>query len=114
MAATFDPDTQAPNGFRVPVNVETGELLARRWQAWLRHDPVTLVARYARNLRTLRGLYVDCGWRDQFRLHYGNRSLSLGLAKHGVTHVYEEFDGTHSGVDYRMERSLPFLSRALK
>jgi enterochelin esterase-like enzyme len=114
MAATFDPDERAPNGFRVPFNVETGERLPRRWRNWLRHDPVELVARYARNLRTLRGLFLDCGWRDQYRLHYGNRLLSLALAKHGVTHVYEEFDGTHSGVDYRMERSLPFLVRALR
>jgi hypothetical protein len=28
--------------------------------------------------------------------------------------VYEEFDGTHSNIDYRMDRSLPFLYRALK
>ena len=27
---------------------------------------------------------------------------------------FVEFDGTHSGVDYRMEGSLPFLYRALR
>ena len=114
LAATYDPDPKAPNGFRVPFNVETGERLPRRWRNWLRHDPVQLVARHARSLRALRGLFIDCGWRDQYRVHYGNRALSLQLAKHRVTHVYEEFDGTHSGVDYRMERSLPFLYRALR
>jgi S-formylglutathione hydrolase FrmB len=114
MAATYDPDPRAPNGFRVPFHLETGERLAPRWRRWLRHDPVRLVARYARNLKTLRGLYIDCGWRDQYRLHYGNRLLSLRLAEHRVPHVYEEFDGTHSGVDYRMDRSLPFLYRALR
>ena len=66
------------------------------------------------NLRTLRGLFIDCGWRDQYRIHYGSRQLSLRLAEQRVPHVYEEFDGTHSGVDYRMERSLPFLARALR
>jgi hypothetical protein len=75
---------------------------------------VQLVARYARNLCALRGLFVDCGWRDQYRLHYGNRALSLALARHRVPHVYEEFDGTHSGVDYRLGRSLPVLYRALR
>jgi hypothetical protein len=35
------------------------------------------------------------------------------LAEHGVAHRYEEFDGTHSGIDHRMDRSLPFLYRAL-
>jgi S-formylglutathione hydrolase FrmB len=114
MAATYDPDARAPNGFRVPFTLETGARLTQRWRQWLRHDPVTLVARYARNLRTLRGLFLDCGWRDQYRLHYGSRSLSLRLLEQRVPHVYEEFDGTHSGVDYRMERSLPFLYRAVR
>jgi hypothetical protein len=114
MAATYDPDPRAPNGFRVPYHLETGERLPQRWRRWLRHDPVKLVARYARNLRTLRGLYIDCGWRDQYRIHYGSRQLSLRLREHRVLHVYEEFDGTHSGVDYRMDRSLPFLYRALR
>ena len=114
MAATYDPDPRAPNGFRVPFDLETGALLSRRWRRWLRHDPVNLVARYARNLRTLRGIFIDCGWRDQYRIHYGCRLLSQRLAERRVPHVYEEFDGTHSGIDYRMERSLPFLYRALR
>jgi hypothetical protein len=114
MAATYDPDRHAPNGFRVPFHLESGERLPQRWRRWLRHDPVILVARYARNLKTLRGLFFDCGWRDQYRVHYGNRQLSARLAERGVPHVYEEFDGTHSGVDYRMDRSLPFLYRALR
>jgi hypothetical protein len=114
MAATYDDDPRAPNGFRVPYHLETGERLTQRWRRWLSHDPVNLVAHYARNLRTLRGLYIDCGWRDQWRIHYGSRQLKLRLTEHRVTHVYEEFDGTHSGVDYRMDRSLPFLARALR
>jgi S-formylglutathione hydrolase FrmB len=114
MAATYDPDPRAPNGFRVPYDLETGALLPQRWRRWLRHDPVNLVARYARNLRDLRGIFIDCGWRDQYRMHYGNRLLSQRLAKHRVPHVYEEFDGTHSAIDYRMDRSLPFLYRALR
>ena len=114
MAASYDPDPRAPNGFRVPFNLETGALLPQRWRRWLRHDPVNLVARHAKSLRTLRGIFIDCGWRDQYRIHYGSRLLSQRLSKHRVPHVYEEFDGTHSGVDYRMDRSLPFLSRALR
>jgi enterochelin esterase-like enzyme len=114
MAATYDPDPRAPNGFRVPFHLETGERLPQRWRRWLRHDPVYLVERYAGNLRTLRGLYLDCGWRDQYRAHYGSRLLSSKLHERRVPHVYEEFDGTHSGIDYRIERSLPLLYRAVR
>jgi S-formylglutathione hydrolase FrmB len=114
MAATYDPDPAAPNGFCLPFDLETGELVAARWRQWLKHDPITLVARYAKNLKTLKCLFVDCGWRDQYHIHYGTRLLSKRLAEHGVAHRYEEFDGTHSGIDRRMDVSLPLLARALQ
>jgi len=31
----------------------------------------------------------------------------------GIAHRYEEFPDKHSGVDYRMDESLPFLAQAL-
>ena len=114
MAATYDPDPAAPNGFRVPFHLETGELLPARWQRWLRHDPVLLAGKYAKSLRRLKGLYIDCGWRDQYQIHYGTRQLSRALEKAGVPHHYAEFDDTHSDIDYRMDVSLPFLYRALR
>ncbi|HEX7080485.1 MAG TPA: alpha/beta hydrolase-fold protein [Gammaproteobacteria bacterium] len=114
MAATYDPDPADPRRIRVPFDLETGELIPERWRRWLRHDPIRLVGRYAANLKTLRGIFIDCGWRDQYRIHYGSRILSKRLAEHGIAHRYEEFDGTHSGIDHRMDRSLPFLYKALK
>lgn len=114
MAASYDPDPKAPNGFRMPFNLETGELLKDRWKNWQKHDPINLVGRYAANLRKLAGIYIDCGWRDQYHIHYGTRILSKRLADHGIRHRYEEFDDSHSGIDYRMEQSLPFLYQAVK
>ncbi len=114
MAATYDPDPQQPERLRVPFDLETGELIPRRWREWQRHDPINLVERHAKNLKTLRGIYMDCGWRDQYRIHYGCRILSKRLAEAGIEHRYEEFDGTHSGIDDRMDRSLPFLAKALR
>ena len=114
MAASYDPDLDAPNGFRLPFTLDTGELIPSRWRQWRKHDPINLVARYAKNLKTLKGIYIDCGWRDQYRIHYGSRTLSARLARHGVKHRYEEFDGTHSGIDHRLDQSLPFLIKALR
>jgi S-formylglutathione hydrolase FrmB len=113
MAATYDPDPRAPNGFRIPFDAETGELIEARWRNWLRNDPINLVAKYRANLKSLRGIYVDCGWRDQYHIHYGSRLLSQRLAAAGIRHRYEEFDDDHSDIDYRMDASLPFLTRAL-
>ena len=114
MAATYDPDPRAPNGFRLPFNLETGEVIPERWARWRANDPVNLVNKYRANLKSLRGIYIDCGARDQYHIHYGCRILSKRLAQAGIAHRYEEFDDTHSDVDYRMDVSLPFLARALR
>lgn len=114
MAATYDPDPDAPNGFRLPFDLETGELLKERWRQWQRHDPVHMVGRHIQALCSLRALYFDCGWRDQYYMHYGARQLARALAEHGVPHIYEIFDGTHSQTSYRYDVSLPILYRALK
>ncbi len=111
MAASYDPDPEGPMGVRLPVDPETCERIEARWAAWLAHDPLTLVERPAcqEALGSLRGLFVDCGSRDQYFLHYGARRLHRRLEVIGVAHRYEEFDGTHSGIDHRMDVSLPYL-----
>jgi S-formylglutathione hydrolase FrmB len=114
MAATYDPDPKAPLGFRLPFNLESGEVIEKRWRRWRSHDPVNLVTKYRANLKRLHGIYIDCGWRDQYHIHYGTRLLSKRLAAAGIRHTYEEFDDNHSDVDYRMDTSLPFLYRALQ
>ena len=114
MAATYDPSPAAPNGFKLPYDLETGERIETRWRKWLEHDPIHMVKQYQKELKSLKGIYIDCGWRDQYHIHYGCRQLSAQLHKAGVNHRYEEFNDTHSGVDYRMDVSLPFLYRALK
>jgi hypothetical protein len=114
MAATYDPDPEAPLGFRVPFNLESGERIENRWRRWLAHDPIHLVDRHRAGLKKLRGIYIDCGSRDQYHIHYGARILSKRLAAAGIPHRYEEFDDDHSDVDYRMDVSLPFLYRALR
>ena len=35
------------------------------------------------------------------------------LNERGIAHRYEEFPDNHTGVDYRMDESLPFLVQAL-
>jgi hypothetical protein len=62
-----------------------------------------------RQLRSLRGVFIDCGSRDQFHLHYGARILHDRLRRFGIRHRYAEFDDDHSAVDYRMDVSLPWL-----
>ncbi len=117
MGATYDPDPNpdAVGGIRLPVDPHTCELDTIRWEAWLHHDPVRLIERseVGDNLASLRGLLLDCGSRDQYFLHYGARRLAQALQRRGIAHVYDEFDGTHSGIDHRLDVSLPYLYDAI-
>ena len=113
MAASYDPDPTQFLGIRLPVTFDTCEIIEERWANWLRQDPVVACETYAENLRTLKALYIDCGEWDQFNLLYGARRLVRRLNDLGIAHRYEEFPDNHSGVDYRMDESLPFLAQAL-
>lgn len=113
MAASYDPDPSEYLGIRLPVTFDTCEIISERWANWLLHDPVRSVDQHADNLRRLKALYIDCGKNDQFNLLYGARRFVRRLEAMGITHHYEEFPDNHTGVDYRMDESLPFLVRAL-
>ena len=53
--------------------------------------------------KALKLLFIDCGFRDQYQIHFGARQLSKQLSHFQVEHTYEEFDDTHSGIDYRLD-----------
>ena len=114
MAASYDPDSSSPNSFNLPLDLVSGEVISARWKQWLKHDPVNLVSRYKKNLNSLKALYIDCGRSDQFHIHFGTRQLAQKLKLNRIKHTYEEFDGTHSGIDHRLDISLPFLAQRLK
>jgi len=113
MAAFYDPDPKSPLGFRLPMDARTARVDERRWRRWRAHDPIHLVERAAsqRNLRSLAGIFIDCGSADPHHLHFGARILHDRLSAHGIRHHYAEFPDTHSGIDYRMDESLPWLYR---
>ena len=115
MAASYDPDPDSPLGIRLPVDLETCELIPERWNNWLNHDPLVMADREdcREALGSLGLLFLDCGRRDQYNIQYGTRALSRKLKRYGIKHIHEEFDDDHLGLDYRLDRSLPLLYRAV-
>ncbi len=113
MAASYDPDPTQFLGIRLPVTLDTCEIIEERWANWRRHDPVVAIETLGENLRGLKALYIDCGDRDQYNLVYGARRFVRRLGEMGIAHTYEEFADNHSNVDFRMDASLPFLAEAL-
>ncbi|MDJ0654374.1 MAG: alpha/beta hydrolase-fold protein [Xanthomonadales bacterium] len=113
LAATYDPDPNDPCSIRLPFNRHTLEIDEERWGQWMAFDPVAKLPGRIEALKSMRGIYIDCGSRDQYHIHYGSRRLSRLMAQHEVEHQYLEFDGTHSNIDHRFDQSLPFLYQAL-
>lgn len=113
MAATYDPAPDVFCGIRLPVDLETCEIIPERWANWLSWDPLVMAETHGAELKKLKGLWIDCGEVDQYNLVYGARRLHRKLDAASIPHHYEEFDDDHSGIDYRMDHSLPFLANAL-
>ena len=113
MSAFYDLDPTQFRNMRLPIDPHTGELIAERWNNWMKHDPVVMLDDKLGDIAKLKAIYMDCGNHDQFRLHYGMRRFSKKLTAAGIAHTYDEYDDDHSDVDYRMDIFLPFLARAL-
>jgi S-formylglutathione hydrolase FrmB len=110
MAACYSPNPNAPHGFDLPFDTETGELREDVWARWLEWDPVCLVDKYADALRSLRLIYLDAGLRDEFNLQYGARIFCQRLKPRGIPFVHEEFDDGHMNIQYRYDNSLKAIS----
>lgn len=113
MSAFYSPNPDAPFGFDLPFDLETGEERPAVFARWKQRDPVELVARHAAALRSLSLLFIDCGTRDEYHMHHGSRILHARLETAGVPHVFELFDDGHRHVGYRLRESLPRLARVL-
>ena len=111
MAACYSAE---PDGtVTLPFDPATGRLRDEVWARWLALDPVRMAAGHADRLRSLRGIYLDAGRRDQFWLDLGAAAFSAELDSLGIGHAFELFDATHSGIEYRYPRGLAFLAERL-
>ena len=114
MAATYSPNSDRPEGFDLPIDLHTGVIDQQVWQKWVSHDPVVRISGGNEWSKELGCLYIECGNRDQYNLHYGARRLHNELAAQGVNHHYFEFDDNHSGTSYRYDVSLPIMLEAMQ
>jgi Putative esterase len=111
MAACYSAE---PDGtVTIPFDPATGRLRDQVWARWLARDPVRMAAGHASELRSLRGVYLDAGRRDEYWLDLGAAAFSAELDALGVEHVFELFDATHSAIEYRYPKGLAYLADRL-
>lgn len=113
MAACYSPDPAVEHRFHLPFDMKTGRILEDVWARWLAWDPVRIAGRHLDALGRLRGLFIDCGTRDEWNLHLGARMLAEQLRNAGVPFEHHEFDDGHMQITYRYDHSIPKLSEAL-
>ncbi|MDT8448967.1 MAG: alpha/beta hydrolase-fold protein [Wenzhouxiangellaceae bacterium] len=113
LAASYSPAPGRPLGLELPFDRDTARVIEPVWQRWLEFDPVRYGDDRLDALARLNGIWIDAGSRDQYFIHYGTRELAARLETAGIEHVHEEFDGSHSGMDWRFDHSLPWLASRL-
>jgi S-formylglutathione hydrolase FrmB len=117
LAAAFAPNPDRPPfyvDFHFRLKDGQIQFVPEVWRRWLAFDPVALVPSCRDNLRSLRGINLDCGLSDIYTLD-DNRAFSRALTDAGIPHSYTEHDGDHvNRVRDRLESSVfPFFSEVL-
>ena len=112
-AASYSPDPDHPGRVLLPFEISTGRLIDDVWQRWLDVDPVRMASRHADALRSMRRVYLDAGKSDEWFLDLGAQAFAQELAKLGVDHTLELFDGAHGGITYRYPGAIRELVVAL-
>lgn len=100
----------------LPFDPRTGVIDEPVWQRWLDWDPVRMVPRYADAMRSMRGIWIDGGTRDEWFLDVGAEAFRQALREIGVADdvvAFELFDATHAGIEYRYPMSLRWLCQRM-
>ncbi|HEY4386048.1 MAG TPA: hypothetical protein VGN34_16450 [Ktedonobacteraceae bacterium] len=73
-----------------------------------------MAPQHAESLRTMRAIYIDAGFRDQYFLDLGAQAFYTVRQEIGVQDIFFElFDDTHSAIEYRYPLSLKYLAERL-
>jgi hypothetical protein len=112
-AAALSPGA---GGVDLPFRLDTGEIVPGVFERWRALDPVRLAGRRADALRGMRGIWIDAGRNDEYRLDLGAVALAAAVRAAGVPEWvihFELFDGSHRGLGRRFPLSLAFLAGRL-
>ena len=109
----YSPDPDNPGKALLPFEIDTGRLVDEVWQRWLALDPVRMAPDHGDELRSMRRIHLDAGRSDEYFLDLGAQAFSGELAKLGVEHTLELFDGKHGGLTYRYPGAIRELVLAL-
>ena len=111
LSSSYTP-SDTPPGFRLPIDLETGELDEEVFAMWRAQDPAERVTQIPAETEALAGLatlYVEAGDRDEFHAELGARVFAHRCRARGIDIIHREFEGGHFGATGRWGEMLPLL-----
>ncbi|MDN3642012.1 alpha/beta hydrolase [Lutimonas halocynthiae] len=115
MSAAWSPNMNNPP-FMVdlPFAYPSGAIIPTVRDRMLKHDVFTMLDTYLDNMKSLNGIFIDCGELDELGMTGIVNAFCLKMDAMGVEHTYETFNGGHFDQLYsRLERSLTFVSEKM-
>jgi hypothetical protein len=114
-AAAYSADDDGT--VRLPFD-DTGQVIPEIWERWLAWDPVRMAARpaYAEALRSLKGIWIDAGTKDEYYLDFGAVAFRRAIEAVGVSGDavhFELFEAGHGSIGYRYPLALAWLAERL-
>ncbi|MFI6395117.1 alpha/beta hydrolase [Nonomuraea sp. NPDC050540] len=110
-AAAYSADEDGT--VRLPFD-GNGALVPEVWERWLARDPVRMARQeqYAGSLKSMRGVWIDAGTRDEWYLDLGAAAFHQAVLDAGLRSErtrFELFDATHMAIEYRYPLALAWL-----
>jgi enterochelin esterase-like enzyme len=103
--------TGSNSKLQFPVDLNSGELQNSVWSQWKQKDPVYFLQKRAAHLKK-KTIYLEVGEYDDFCLYFGARKIRDVLKHKKVKTIYNEFPGTHFGLNERKLKALQWLTRS--
>jgi S-formylglutathione hydrolase FrmB len=112
MSACYSADEDG--SVQLPYNAATGEVRPEVWARWLEKDPVRMARTHRDALRSMRGIYIDAGKRDEWFLDLGAEAFRREVDASGAREVFFElFEAKHTQVEYRYPGALHWILERL-
>ena len=115
MSSAWSPNLNNPP-FMVdlPFEFPSGDVIAEVRNRWLKQCAFNLMEQHQAQIRTLNGLYIDCGNQDELGMMAMVQAFEAKMTALGIEHTFETFEGGHFNRLYsRLELSLAFCSQRM-
>ena len=115
MSSAWSPNINNPP-FMVdlPFLFPSGDVIPEVRNRWLEHCTFAIMDRYQAQIKSLNGIYVDCGTMDELGMTPIVEAFVAKMNAFGIDHTYETFEGGHFNKMFsRLETSLAFCSERM-